>query len=114
MNLKRIISAGAVTLACTAGAMVATTGTAAADWNECPSGNICIWDLRGGQGEIEIGGTGWEVSGGMTNRASSAWNRTGTQVCLYNGEGRYMRLEPGVQRDIPDWINNSIYNWSPC
>ncbi|GAB3439706.1 hypothetical protein GCM10027570_04330 [Streptomonospora sediminis] len=114
MKLKKMLATGAVTIACTAGAMVATAGTANADWNQCPAGQVCAWEHSGGNGTMVYGGPTHNMVGYMDKKASSMWNRTDTMVCLYRSDGRYMLLGPGIQRDIPAWINDRITEWKPC
>lgn len=109
-----MLSTGAVTLACTAGAMIATTGTANADWDHCPAGQVCAWEHSGGNGAVENGGTTHNIAGYMNEKASSMWNRSNTMICLHRSDGRYMLLGPGEWRDIPAWMNDKITEWKPC
>ncbi|WP_454198051.1 peptidase inhibitor family I36 protein [Nocardia sp. Marseille-Q1738] len=85
----------------TGGAMISAAPAASALAYACPGGQFCGWDGRGGTGSMivqvdancvlhDIG------NGGVGDRLTSYWNRSGRTVGLYDWMGDHWQLLASV------------------
>ncbi|MEV6067798.1 peptidase inhibitor family I36 protein [Nocardia sp. NPDC052001] len=98
--IRRIVPLAAAVLTLGAGAAV-VAGPASANY-DCPGGMFCGYDNPNGTGMIVQVDSGCFLhdigNGGVGDRLSSYWNRTGQKATVYNWTGR----EWQVLVTIPD------------
>lgn len=107
-----VLAVGAIATGTT---MISAAPASAAPGYACPGGTFCGWDGANGTGSMivqvdsncvlhDIG------NGGVGDRLTSYWNRTGSTVGIYNWTGQYWQLLASVadngQGNLPSSANN--------
>lgn len=117
-------------LACAAlgGSLLAAPASAApvsiTAYSDCPAGRLCVWTGLGGTGAIGIFRTGDANLGdsvgprGLNNTIESAWNRTGSDWCFYDGanySGAFLGpTTPGSRGNLKTEYRNRITSLEVC
>ncbi|MEV5833488.1 peptidase inhibitor family I36 protein [Nocardia sp. NPDC052112] len=110
------LAAAALTLGAVAGGAVISAAPASATPSyDCPGGTFCGWDGRDGTGSMlfqydagcflhDIG------NGGVGDRLTSYWNRTGVTVGVYNWTGKEWQLLATVANNARGTLPSSADN----
>lgn len=110
LNLKTAVAGAAIA----ATAVLAAPGTAAAaDWNACQAGKVCLFDGHDGTGDIlQLDGVdNRNVGQAWNDRASSVWNRTDKYMCVWthdNLRGDYWLIRPGQKQELLFLWDNAV------
>ncbi|MQY25932.1 peptidase inhibitor family I36 protein [Nocardia aurantia] len=100
-----------------------TSAPATAASFDCPGGTFCGWDGPEGRGamivQVDASCVLHDIgNGGVGDRLTSYWNRTGTTVGLYNWTGDYWQLLQSVPDDhrgtLPHDVDNLTDAVSVC
>lgn len=96
--------ATAVSIAATALAAQPAGAAAPANWDNCPVNHFCVWDGVDGTGRVAHYTNGSDnVTGqGLRGIGKSAWNRTQSSWCTWNGNNVLTYVDAGhrVNLDI--------------
>jgi hypothetical protein len=94
-------------------AVLVTPGTAAADYNACAPGKICLFDGPNGTGDVlqldpvDIP----NIGPAWNDRASSMWNRSGDQACIWLDADYYgwpYSVRAGAQQELLYLYDNAV------
>jgi hypothetical protein len=101
LNLKTAVAGAAIA----ATAVLAASGTAAADWNACQAGKVCLFDGHDGTGDVlQLDGVdNRNVGEAWNDRASSIWNLTDKYMCVWSDadlRGDYWLIRPGQKQEF--------------
>ncbi|WP_330251205.1 peptidase inhibitor family I36 protein [Nocardia sp. NBC_00565] len=105
--MRRLVPLAAAVLTLGAGAavtMISAAPALAAPGYDCPGGVFCGWDGRDGTGSMIVQVDASCVlhdigNGGVGDRLTSYWNRTGRTVGVYNWTGERWQLLASVAND---------------
>ncbi|MDQ0813123.1 hypothetical protein QFZ63_004837 [Streptomyces sp. B3I7] len=109
LNVKTAVAGAALA----ATAVLAASGTAAADWNSCQAGKVCLYDGNNGTGDVlQLNGVdNPNVGSAWNDRAGSVWNRTDKYVCVWT-DAKYRGLnwiiEPGQKQELRYLYDNAV------
>ncbi|MBO9625899.1 MAG: peptidase inhibitor family I36 protein [Microbacterium sp.] len=120
-----VVGLSLVTLAAAPAAQASGTGAT------CPVGRFCLYfnsNQQGARADLvltdaafnnelfndgPVGANGWKVL--LGNNAASYWNRTGTEIivfdgtsCTFGAAGRAIGILPGKKENLPDDLKNRI------
>lgn len=125
--MSRKLKAVLATLLMVAAILVATEVPASAAWNDCPSGDVCIWDNANGTGfRYDFGSNvyGGCVNNGRFATTSSAANRrAGSKVKFYSAPNCFLLSGftttyqfNGANINFGFGLNDSVasFNWVPA
>jgi hypothetical protein len=109
LNLKTAAAGAAIAVT----AVLAASGTAAADYNACQAGKVCLFDGHDGTGDVlQLDGVdNPNVGQAWNDRASSLWNRTDKYVCVWtdaNYGGNNWIIEPGQKQELLFFWDNAV------
>ncbi|GAA3903120.1 hypothetical protein GCM10023084_64490 [Streptomyces lacrimifluminis] len=109
LNLKTAVAGAAIA----ATAVLAASGTAAADYNACQAGKVCLFDGHDGTGDVlQLDGVdNPNVGQAWNDRAGSLWNRTDKNVCVWtdaNYRGLNWIIEPGQKQELLFLYDNAV------
>ncbi|PWK85507.1 peptidase inhibitor family I36 [Lentzea atacamensis] len=103
--------------------LIEANDVSAAAWSDCPAARMCIWTGLDGNGGIGYFANGDANLGaapgpsGLNNTAESAWNRSGSRFCFYDGanySGFLGDVLPGEQGNIKPEYRNRISSLKTC
>ncbi|MFI6866120.1 peptidase inhibitor family I36 protein [Nocardia sp. NPDC050406] len=114
-NLARAAAAVLAFSAAGAAALASPTSASAVPPYSCSGGAFCGWDGRDGVGAMIVRAdatcTLHDIgSGGVGDRLSSYWNRTGKPVSVYNWNGRSWQLLASIPNDTRGNLSASVDN----
>ncbi|AZK97824.1 MULTISPECIES: peptidase inhibitor family I36 protein [Streptomyces] len=114
----RPLAAALLTLSATAALTATGAGTAAADVNQCPPGEFCLWEHSSFTGRFAYSSEPQaNVGDHMNDRLTSYWNRTNNWISLYddsNFSGCLISISPGSRISaIPSWANDLTTSFRP-
>ncbi|MDX3385461.1 peptidase inhibitor family I36 protein [Streptomyces niveiscabiei] len=94
-------------------AVLATPGTALADYNACQDGKICLFDGHNGTGEMaQLDPADIPALYPVWNdRVSSVWNRSYTQACIWtdaNYYGYYFSIPSDAKQELLFAYDNAV------
>lgn len=115
MTVKNSVRKAAAALL-PAAAVVATVVSAppaAAHFNQCPPGKICLWDDTGYEGRFQaFDGPTANIGAYMNDRTTSIWNRSNWQVHFHRNADVFSctwSLPPGGSTwNLPSHVNDRI------
>lgn len=116
--VRRLVPFAAAVLTLGGGAAVTTLSAApasAAPGYDCPGGTFCAWDGRDGTGSMIVQVDSSCVlhdigNGGVGDRLTSYWNRTGETVGIYNWTGQRWQLLASVADNGRGTLPSSVDN----
>ncbi len=103
--------------------LIEANDVSVAAWSACPAARMCIWTGLNGNGGIGYFANGDVNLGaapgpsGLNNTAESAWNRTGSRFCFYDGAGYTGFLGyvyPNEQGNIKPELRNRVTSLKIC
>lgn len=109
LSLKTAVAGAAIAVT----AVLAASGTAAADYNACQAGKVCLFDGHDGTGDVlQLDGVdNPNVGQAWNDRAGSLWNRTDKNVCVWtdaNHRGSNWIIEPGQKQELLFLWDNAV------
>ncbi len=91
-------------------------------WDQCQHGQACLFQNSNGGGTLWVVPSCnqiWNLDASMNNRTSSLWNRAGSTLNVYNGNGgntflaSYGKFGPPI--NLPGTFNDKISSvYAPC
>ncbi|MEU5974786.1 peptidase inhibitor family I36 protein [Streptomyces sp. NPDC047315] len=127
MKSKRTTVAGVLAGACLTGTLAMTGAAPAnaapaapADWRDCTTNSVCVWDHSNYNGAFLAGGANVpNVGTTMNDRTTSLGNLTRSRICFYDHSSYRGELlasvGPGEWRpNIGAHANDRITSWRTC
>ncbi|CAG6394689.1 peptidase inhibitor family I36 protein [Streptomyces cocklensis] len=112
--MKLTVKSAVVAAAIASTVVLAAPGTASADPKDaCMGGRICLFDGHNNDGEmlqldpVDTPNIGWA----WNDRASSVWNLSGGQVCIWTDAdyyGYYFSIPAGAKQELLFLYDNAV------
>jgi hypothetical protein len=120
--VKLKMKAAALGAALVAATILATPSAAQAGWDACGPDAFCVFQHSDGEGfSIAVAGDGVYQRDlknlNINDTISSAWNRTGHTVCLFEDadfQGWHMKVPPGAKANFEPGANDKASSVAFC